>query len=137
MAEHDHRGRVADEDQLDARLVGEERRRCVVGGDHGDLLVAALHLADLGEREAFRAPGWPGRASAGGCSSWLSFQEDVVDQSRRADTGGDGKGWPVEVGQCDVLRLDSGFRQDPARPFRVSGRERAWDRDRPGTILGA
>ena len=51
VAEDDHRGRVADEDDVDARVLGEPRAGRVVGGDHHDLLAAPLHLRELGQRQ--------------------------------------------------------------------------------------
>ena len=51
VAEHDHRRGVADEDQVDAGLVGDAAGRRVVGGDHHDLVAAPLHLGELGQRE--------------------------------------------------------------------------------------
>ena len=62
VAEHHHRGRVADEDQLDARLVRDPGCGCVVGGDHHDLVVTLLHLEQLGQRQL---PGC-GRGGRGG-----------------------------------------------------------------------
>src|SRR5207244_2676266 len=41
----------ADEDDVDAGCVGEPPARRVVGGDHHDLLAAALHLRELRQRE--------------------------------------------------------------------------------------
>ncbi len=59
VPEH-HLGRaVADQDQLDARLVREQRRGSVVGGEHHDLLAAPLHLDQLGQRQL------PGRGRGG------------------------------------------------------------------------
>ena len=49
VAEDDHCGRVADEDDLDARVLGEPRSRRVVRGDHDDLLAALLHGGELGQ----------------------------------------------------------------------------------------
>ena len=59
VAEHGHRRGVADEDEVDARLVGEAPSRRVVGGHHDDPLRAQLHLGELGEREL------PGSGSRG------------------------------------------------------------------------
>ena len=61
-AVHDHARRVADEDQVDAGLVGEPAARRVVGGDHDDLLAAALHLGELRQRQL---AGRPGRVARG------------------------------------------------------------------------
>ena len=61
VAEHDHRGRVADEDQVDAGVVGDPPGRRVVRGHHHDAVAAALHLADLGQRQLARG----GRAGCG------------------------------------------------------------------------
>ena len=40
VAEHDHGDGVADEDQVDPRLVGHPRAGRVVGGDHHERLAA-------------------------------------------------------------------------------------------------
>ena len=57
VPEHHHRCRITDEDQLDASLVGEQRARSVVRGDHRDLVAAALHLDKLGEWQLSRSGG--------------------------------------------------------------------------------
>jgi hypothetical protein len=62
VAEDDHRRRVADEDDLDARVLGESRSRRVVGGDHDDLLAALLHGGELGQ----------GELSLGRCAHFVS-----------------------------------------------------------------
>ena len=49
-------------------VVGEPAARGVVGGDHRDLLAAALHLAQLGQRRA--CPGRACRVRA--CAAWCS-----------------------------------------------------------------
>ena len=49
VAEHDHRRRVADEDHVDPRVLGEARARHVVRRHHHDPVAAALHLGELGE----------------------------------------------------------------------------------------
>ena len=67
VAEHGHRGGVADEDEVDAGLVGESPSRCVVRRDHDDRLPAGLHLGELGEGELPGA-GVPG---AGFCGRML------------------------------------------------------------------
>src|SRR5439155_16265334 len=51
VAEDRHRGRVADEDDVDSSLVREATTGRVVGGDHRDRLAPPLHLGQLGERE--------------------------------------------------------------------------------------
>jgi hypothetical protein len=51
VTEHDHRGGVADEDEIDARVLGEPRPRRVVRGDHDDLLAVALHRGELRQRQ--------------------------------------------------------------------------------------
>ena len=130
MPEHHHRGGVADEDQLDPGLVGEQRRGGVVGGDHRDPVAAALHLAELGERELAGA-GAEAPGVRGGCSQRYSFQEDVVDQAGRADPGGERERRPVEVGDLDVVGLDSRGGEERACARRVAGRERTRDRERP------
>ena len=96
-------GRVADEDQVDAGRVGEPRAGRVVGGDHDDLLAAALHLGELGQRElagrGASGPGWRGRVLMR-----ASFEEDVVDQADGADAGGGGEDEAaVEAGDLDVV----------------------------------
>ena len=102
-AVHDHAGRVADEDQVDAGGVGEPRARRVVGGDHDDLLAAAFHLVQL--RAAGACP--PSRTrSAEACRSCeRSFQEDIVDQAGVADSDcGSEKRGAVELEDLDVVR---------------------------------
>src|SRR6185312_9794534 len=47
----------ADEDEVDARGVGEPPARRVVGRDHHDLVAAPLHLGELGERQLAGSPG--------------------------------------------------------------------------------
>src|SRR6185312_4963940 len=47
----------ADEDEVDARGVGEPAARRVVGRDHHDLVAAPLHLGQLGERQLAGRPG--------------------------------------------------------------------------------
>jgi hypothetical protein len=51
VAEDDHRRGVAHEDEVHAGVLGEACARRVVGGDHHDLLAAALHLEQLGQRQ--------------------------------------------------------------------------------------
>ena len=58
VAEHGHGGGVADEDEVDARRIGEPAARVVVGGHHDDPLAASLHLGEVGERQL---PGGVGR----------------------------------------------------------------------------
>ncbi len=48
VAEDDHGERVADEDEIDAGLVDKARGGVVVGGERGDGLALALHLAERG-----------------------------------------------------------------------------------------
>ncbi len=54
VAQHGHGARVADEDHVDAGLLGGARTREVVGGDHDDRVAAALHLGHAwqGDRQA-------------------------------------------------------------------------------------
>ena len=54
VPEHGHGGGVADEDEVDARGIGEPAARVVVGGHHDDLLAASLHLGEVGERQLAR-----------------------------------------------------------------------------------
>ena len=51
VTEDGHRPGVADEDDVDARLLGDLGRREVVGGDHRDRLAQLLHLADPRDRD--------------------------------------------------------------------------------------
>ncbi len=48
------RERVADEDDLDARVVHRPRLHEVVGRDHGEALLLALQVAESGDRDALR-----------------------------------------------------------------------------------
>ena len=50
VTEDDHRGRVADQDDVDARLLGDLGGRVVVGGDHHDRLAGPLHLGEPRQR---------------------------------------------------------------------------------------
>ena len=49
IAEHGHRARVADQDEVDAGRLGGARAREVVGGDHDDRLAEALLLEQPGQ----------------------------------------------------------------------------------------
>ena len=67
VTEDDHRGRVADEDHVDARVVRDPARRSVVRGDHHDAVATTLHLCELRQRElAGRRGAGCGLARAGG-----------------------------------------------------------------------
>ena len=59
VAEDGHRGGVADEHEIGARLVRESPAGRVVRGDHDDRLPARLHLGELRDREL------PGRRRRG------------------------------------------------------------------------
>ena len=108
VAEHGHGRRVADEDDVDAGRVREPPARVVVGGDHDDLLAAALHLGELGQRQLARSAGPGGHVE-------VSFQEDVVDEAGAADPdGGSENEAPVEAGDLDVVGLEA-----PAAPMRI------------------
>ena len=94
VAEHGHRRRVADEDEVGARLVREPAAGRVVGGDHDDRLPARLHLGQLGDREL---PGRRGRgcrplrANAHGVSpsrATLSMRRVEPTRTAPARTGG-------------------------------------------------
>src|SRR5262245_24149378 len=50
VSQDDHRGRVADEHDVDARLVDDLGRGVVVGGHHHDRLAGPLHLGELRQR---------------------------------------------------------------------------------------
>ena len=119
VAEHDHRGRVADEDHVDACVLGEPRAGRVVGGDHHDLLAAPLHLGELGQ----------GQLSLGRCAHvLLSFQDDVVDQPCLADADGGGEhALAVEVRDLDVVDVEAveqlaGAGRGPSSRARAAGR---------------
>ena len=55
VALHDHAERVADEQDVGAGLVEQPRERRVVGGEHGDLLAALLHLPEGVDGDALRS----------------------------------------------------------------------------------
>ncbi len=57
VAEHDHRDGIADEDEVDARGVGDPGRRCVVGRDHHEWRRAAFGRGDRGGGHAARGCG--------------------------------------------------------------------------------
>ena len=84
VAEHDHRGRVADEHEIDAGALGDAARRVVVGRDHHERPAVALGLHELvqrglaGGRRPSRTTGWS-----------CVLQGEVVDQARRAEARGD------------------------------------------------
>lgn len=52
VAEHRHRGGVADEHHVDARGLGDLRTGMVVGGDHDDRFAGRLLRGEVAEREA-------------------------------------------------------------------------------------
>ena len=80
VAEHDHRGRVADEDDVDAGVLGEACAGRVVGGDHDDLVAAALHRGELGERQL--SGGWGAHAGAPSRTT-LSIRRTPPTRTRR------------------------------------------------------
>ncbi len=57
VAEHDHRRRVADEDDVDAGLLGDLGRGVVVGGDHRDRFAGRLHLGQARQGDRRRPSG--------------------------------------------------------------------------------
>ena len=64
VAEHDHRGRVADEHEVDPGRVGEACARRVVRGHHHDPFATTLHLGELGQRQLARGVGACGHAGS-------------------------------------------------------------------------
>ncbi len=107
VAEHGHRRRVADEDDVGARLVGEPPGRRVVGGDHRDRLAPRLQLDELGERQLAGGRSSGSRLARAGGHGVLLVEDDVVDQADGADAHGGGEdGW-VEVGDLDVVDVET------------------------------
>ena len=76
--------------------VGEPAAGRVVGGDHHDLVAAALHLERARAAASLPGAGVPGAGCGDGSSSLLSFQGDVVDQAGAADADGGGEDGRVE-----------------------------------------
>ena len=75
VAEHGHRRRVADEDDVHAGLVGQAAARRVVRRDHDDPLAALLHLHELGQREL-------ARGGRGGCGLTRPGAHELSSSSR-------------------------------------------------------
>ena len=76
VAEDDHPERVADKDDRDAGLVGEARRRVVVGRDHRDRLALAVHPLQVADTDALHACGHRPAPSATGSrnsAGWAPF----------------------------------------------------------------
>src|SRR5262249_42934972 len=91
VAEHDHRRGVADEDDVDPRILGEARAGGVVGGDHDDLVAAALHRGELRERQL--AGGKGGSHYSAPFRTTLSIRRMPPTRTAAARTGGgDGGG---------------------------------------------
>ena len=63
---------VSDEDDLDARVLGEPGAGGVVGGDHDDLLAALLHGEELGQ----------GQLSLGRCAHFVSPSRTTLSIKR-------------------------------------------------------
>ena len=78
IAEHDHRRRVADQDEVDAGLLGDPRRGVVVGGDHHDRFAGRLHLGQARQGHRRRSTGGgavcerPPELIESSTSGWLS-----------------------------------------------------------------
>ena len=88
VAEHRPPERVADEEQRDAGLVEELRRRVVVGGQHRDPLAVGVHPADVGRRSTGgRLRSVDGTALIGwiSCCIGLSLRGGVALVQRRGD----------------------------------------------------
>ena len=89
-------GGVADEDDVDARVLDDRGARVVVRGDHDDRLAQGALLGELEERDRLRC-------SRGGEDTDGSFRVgapairgrrlDIVDQTGAADRGGDDDEW--------------------------------------------
>ena len=87
VAEHGHRRRVADEDQVGAGGVCEPAGRGVVGGHHRDRLVPRLQLCELGQRQlAGRRRAGGGLSGTGGhASSTVSLESRTTLSIRRVE----------------------------------------------------
>ena len=94
VAQHGHRRGVADENEVDAPLVGKASSRSVVGGDHHDPLPAQLHLGELGDgelpRSGGRGSGFLGRMliAAPPLRGTLSIRRVAPTRTAPARTGG-------------------------------------------------
>ncbi len=94
VAEDGHRGRVADEHEVGARLVGEPSAGCVVRRHHDDRLAPRLHLCELGDGELAGSGGGRGgllRSDAHGASpsrTTLSMRRVEPTRTAPARTGG-------------------------------------------------
>ena len=119
VAEHDHAGGVTDEQDVDAGLFRKARAGRVVGGDHHDLLAAALQVGEVRQRQL---PGFHLRSPS---RTTLSIK------SRRADPRGGGEERDaVEVEQLDVLGLEA---VECARVPQPRGRSPAACAERPAS----
>ena len=88
VAQHDHRGGVADEDEVDSGRVREPSARIVVRGHHDDPVAALLHLAELGERE-LPAAAWPAASLRGLLpETTLSIRRTRPTRTRRRESAG-------------------------------------------------
>ena len=115
VAEHDHRSRVADEDDVDAGILGEACAGRVVGGDHDDLVAAALHRGELGKRQL--SCRWGAHLEAPSVRTTLSIRRTPPTR-----IGGGEDGW-VEGRDLDVVDVEA-VQQAP-RLGGVAGGERA------------
>ena len=125
VAEHDHRCRVADEDHLDARLVGDASGGSVVGGDHHDPVADAVFIwASSGSGSlpgaGVEAAGVRGRV----LMTLLSDRTLSIRRVRptRAATASVG---PVEVGDRRRSRARARRRRAPSRAWAGSPVARA------------
>ena len=94
VAEHGHRGRVADENEVCPCLVGEPATGRVVRRHHHDRLPPRLHLGELGQRQLARGGGRGSRllgSNAHGVSpsrGTLSMRRVEPTRTAPARTGG-------------------------------------------------
>jgi hypothetical protein len=87
MAQHDHRGAVAYQHDVDAGLLGDLGRRVVVCGDHHDRLAVALHLLDPRQRHRDAVAGGVGRVVGGDGLAWTGAHgvTSAVEPSSRTE----------------------------------------------------
>ncbi len=93
VSEDGHRGRVADEHDVGAGLVGQAARRRVVRGHHHDRLAPCLQLDELGDRQLARRGSTRGGCSRPGAhafssSGTLSIRRVDPTRTAAARTGG-------------------------------------------------
>ena len=137
VAEHGHRGRVADEHEVRAGLVCESASGRVVGGDHHDRLPPRLHLGELRERQLSGRRGCRCRL-LGANAHDVSFQWNIVDEARGADPDRTGQDRRVEVGDLDVVDREAvRLREHAACGFGVAGGERSGEREGTLALVGA